>query len=308
MQYEGLLHNGAISPELLPGIAAFAQVAQHGSFTKAAVNMGVSPSALSQTLRNLEKRLGIRLLDRSTRRVWVTEMGQRFLQDAQPGLAALAAAIAGVNEIRDKPTGLLRLNLSRTAADILVMPHLLAFIDAYPDITVETHCDNALLDLIADGFDAGIRVGENLAKDVVAVPMGGPQRIATVAAPRYLIGRTAPHTPEDLERHRCVNIRLSGGVYRWQYQHKGRTLEIQPQGPLIANDADTLMHAIRAGVGIGCAFEAQVQAEIDNGQLIPLLKPWWPSVSPFHLYYPSRIHVPRKLRVFIEFMQMRLAE
>lgn len=308
MQHEGQLHNGVLSPELLPGIAAFVQVARHGSFTKAASQMGVSPSALSQTLRTLEARLGVRLLERSTRRVGLTEIGQRFLLNAQPGLAALGSAIEDVNELRDKPAGLLRLNLSRTAADILLMPHLTAFIDAYPDITVEIHCDNALLDLVAGGFDAGIRVGENLAQDVVAIPLGGTHRIATVAAPGYLLGRTPPLKPEDLSQHRCLNIRLQGGLYRWPYTHQGRTVEVQTHGPLITNDADTLMHAIRAGAGIGCSFEAQVQADIDSGHLVPLLKPWWPSVSAFYLYYPSRIHVPRKLRVFIEFMQARLNE
>lgn len=306
MQYEGLLHNGGLAPELLPGIAAFVQVARHGSFTKAAAQMGVSPSALSQTLRSLEARLGVRLLERSTRRVGVTEIGQQFLLNAQPALAALASAVEDVNELRDKPAGLLRLNLSRTAADILLMPHLPAFIDAYPDITVEIHCDNALLDLVAGGFDAGIRVGENLAQDVVAVPLGGAHRIATVAAPSYLVGRTPPLKPEDLNQHRCLNIRLTGGLYRWQFTHKGRTVEVQTHGPLITHDTDTLMQAIRAGIGIGCSFETQVQADIDSGHLVPLLEPWWPSVSAFYLYYPSRINVSRKLRVFIEFMQARL--
>ncbi|RYF75587.1 MAG: LysR family transcriptional regulator, partial [Comamonadaceae bacterium] len=162
-----------MSPELLAPIAAFARVAHHKSFTRAAVELGVSPSALSQTLRKLERSLGVRLLDRSTRRVGVTEHGQRFLAQAQPGLASLAFAIESLDESRDRPAGLLRLNLSRTAADILVMPHLMRFMDEYPDITLELHCDNALVDLVAGGFDAGIRLGENLAQDVVAVPLGG---------------------------------------------------------------------------------------------------------------------------------------
>jgi DNA-binding transcriptional LysR family regulator len=200
----------------------------------------------------------------------------------------------------------LRLNLSRTAADIVLMPHLVAFMDAYPDITLEINCDNALLDLVAGGFDAGIRIGENLAQDVVALPMGGAHRIATVATPSYLENREHPRTPEDLRNHRCLNIRLADGVYRWDYSRNGRVIQIQPPAPLTSNDADTLMQAIRAGAGIGCAFEAQVQAEIDSGQLIALLKPWWPTVSPFYLYYPSRTHVPRKLRAFIDFMRARL--
>jgi len=306
MQHEALLHNMAMLPDLLPGIAAFARVAHHASFTRAAAELGVSPSALSQTMRTLEGRLGVRLLDRSTRRVGLTEIGQRFLQDAQPALAALASAVDGVNELRDKPAGLLRLNLSRTAADILVMPHLVDFLEAYPDITVEMHCDNALVDLVGGGFDAGIRLGENLAQDVVAVPFGGRHRIATLAAPRYLAGRPLPRKPEDLREHRCINVRLAGSIYRWEFTHKGRDFDIEVPGPLVTNDGDIILAAVRAGGGIGCAFEVQVQDDIQSGRLIPLLKPWWPTVPGFYLYYPSRVHVPRKLRAFVDFMQDRL--
>jgi DNA-binding transcriptional LysR family regulator len=305
-RYEGQLHNREMSSDLFPAIAAFARVAHHASFTRAAAELGVSPSALSQTLRTLEGRLGVRLLDRSTRRVGVTEIGQRFLSDARLGLTALEAAVEAVNDSRDRPAGLLRLNLSRTAADILVMPHLIAFNDAFPDITLEMNCDNALIDLVGNGFDAGIRLGENLAQDVVAVPLGGRQRIATVAAPRYLEGRTPPRTPDDLKGHRCLNARLGGSIYRWEFSHKGRDFDIETTGPLLTNDGDILLSAVRAGAGIACAFEVQVQDDIAAGRLVPLLRAWWPSFPGFYLYYPSRVHMPRKLRVFIDFMQQRL--
>jgi DNA-binding transcriptional LysR family regulator len=305
-RYEGQLHNRRMSSDLFPAIAAFARVAHHASFTRAAAELGVSPSALSQTLRMLEGRLGVRLLDRSTRRVGVTEIGQRFLSDARLGLTALESAIDAVNDSRDRPAGLLRLNLSRTAADILVMPHLIAFNDAFPDITLEMNCDNALIDLISNGFDAGIRLGENLAQDVVAIPLGGRQRIATVAAPRYLDGRTPPRTPDDLKGHRCLNARMGGSIYRWEFSHKGRDFDIETTGPLLTNDGDILLSAVRAGAGIACAFEVQVQDDIAAGRLVPLLKAWWPSFPGFYLYYPSRVHMPRKLRVFIDFMQQRL--
>ncbi|WP_310936243.1 LysR family transcriptional regulator [Variovorax sp. UMC13] len=295
-----------MSSELFPAIAAFARVAHYASFTRAAAELGVSPSALSQTVRTLEGRLGVRLLDRSTRRVGVTEIGQRFLSDAQLGLSALETAIDAVNESRERPVGLLRLNLSRTAAEILVLPHLIEFNEAFPDITLEMHCDNALLDLVGNGFDAGIRLGENLAQDVVAVPLGGRRRIATVAAPRYLEGRTPPRTPEDLKAHRCINVRLGGSVYRWEFSHKGRDFDIETTGPLLTNDGDVLLAAVRAGAGIACAFEVQVQDDIAAGRLVPLLKAWWPTFPGFYLYHPSRIHVSRKLRVFIDFMQQRL--
>ena len=306
MQYEGQLHNRRMSSDLFPAIAAFARVAHHASFTRAAAELGVSPSALSQTLRMLEGRLGVRLLDRSTRRVGVTEIGQRFLSDARLGLTALEAAVEAVNDSRDRPAGLLRLNLSRTAADILVMPHLVAFTDAYPDITLELNCDNAFIDLIGNGFDAGIRLGENLAQDVVAVPLGGRQRIATFAAPQYLQGRMAPRTPDDLKDHRCLNARLGDRIYRWGFLHKGRDFDIEVPGPLVTNDGEILLAAARAGAGIACAFEAQVQDDLAAGRLVPLLKAWWPSFPGFYLYYPSRVHMPRKLRVFIDFMQQRL--
>lgn len=306
MPSEAVLHNRPMTSDLFPAIAAFERVAHHASFTRAAAELGVSPSALSQTLRMLERRLGVRLLDRSTRRVGVTEIGQRFLRDAQPALAGLATAIDGVNELKDRPAGLLRLNLSRTAADILVMPHLVDFLDAYPDVSVDMQCDNALVDLVGGGFDAGIRLGENLAQDVVAVPLGGRHRIATVAAPRYLAGRTLPRKPEDLQAHRCINVRLKTGTYRWEFAHQGREFDLETTGPMITNDGELALAAIVAGAGIGCSFEAIVQEPLRAGRLVPLLKPWWPSFPGFSLYYPSRRHVPRKLRVFIEFMQGRL--
>jgi DNA-binding transcriptional LysR family regulator len=291
--------------DLLPAIAAFERVAHHASFTRAAAELGVSASALSQTLRTLEKRLGVRLLDRSTRHVGVTELGRRFLQQAEPGLASLAAAIDALNESRDRPAGLLRLNVSQTAAQIVVLPHLAAFIDAFPDVTVDLHCDNALVDLIAGGFDAGIRLGENLSDGVVALPLGGRQRLATVAAPSYLQGRKPPHKPEDLRLHRCLQARLPSGTYRWEYTHKGREFDIETHGPVLSNDGDVLLGAARAGAGIACAMEVQVEDDLSAGRLVPLLKPWWPSFPGFCLYHPSRSNVPRKLRAFIDFMSAR---
>ena len=297
-----------MAPELLPLIAAFERVAHHASFTRAAAELGVSPSALSQNLRTLEARLGVRLLDRSTRRVGVTEIGQSFLLDARHGLATLATAVGSLDELRDQPSGLLRLTLSRTAADLVVLPHLTPFLDEFPAITLELDCDNTLVDLVASGFDAGIRLGENLAQDVVATPLGGPQRMATVAAPRYLEGRVPPAVPADLMHHRCLNVRLGGGLYRWEYAHKGRRVDIQVGGTLIAHDGDTLLSAIRSGAGVGLAFESQVQDDLSTGRLVPLLKAWWPTFPGFYLYHPSRSHVPRKLSAFIEFMRHRLNE
>lgn len=293
-----------MSPELLPAIAAFARVAHHMSFTRAASELGVSPSALSQTVRTLEKRVGIRLLDRTTRRVGVTEPGRLFLDAAQPALTALAQAVEDLDESRDRPAGLLRLNLSRVAADILLMPHIGAFINAYPDITLELVCDNRLVDLVVGGFDAGIRLGESLAQDVVATPIGGPVRMVTFAAPRYLAGRPVPRTPEDLREHRCVSFRLSsGGIYRWEYAQDGRPFQVEVRGPLVGNDSTLLIAAVRAGAGIGCAFESELRDDFASGRLVPLLEAWWPRFDGFYLYHPSRAQMSRKLRVFIDFLR-----
>ncbi|SFP78811.1 LysR family transcriptional regulator [Variovorax sp. 770b2] len=297
-----------MSPELLPAIAAFARVAHHASFTRAAEELGVSPSALSQTVRTLEQRLGVRLLDRTTRRVGVTELGQQFLAGARPGLDALAQAVEGIDEARDKTAGLLRLNAARVSAELLLFPHFGDFAQAYPDITLELVCDNRMVDLVEGGFDAGIRLGESLAQDVVAVPVGGPLRMVTFASPRYLQGRTPPQTPEDLRAHHCLNYRLTtGGLYRWEYAQDGRVLDVEVAGPLVSNDSDVLLAAARNGAGIMVAFEESVRADFESGRLVPLLQPWWPTFPGFYLYHPSRAQMPRKLRVFIDFLQARHA-
>lgn len=297
-----------MTPELFPAIAAFTRVAHHASFTRAAAELGVSASALSQTVRTLESRLGVRLLDRTTRRVSVTEIGRRFLGEAQAGLNALSAAVAGLDENLDRPAGLLKLNVSRSAADIVLMPYLAEFTQAYPDIVVELNCDNAFVDLLEGGFDAGIRIGELLAQDMIAAPLGGPQRLATFAAPAYLAQHAAPARPEDLAGHRCLNVRIrpGGPLYRWEYMGKGGLFDIDIPGALVSNDGPLLVEAARAGLGVGCSFEAAVRGDFAAGTLVPLLQPWWPCFAGFHLYYASRAHMPRKLRVFIEFVQTRI--
>jgi DNA-binding transcriptional LysR family regulator len=298
-----------MAPELLPAISAFARVAHHASFTRAAREMGVSPSALSQTVRMLESRLGVRLLDRTTRKVGVTEIGRRFLEDAQAGLTALAQAVASVDESRDAPAGLLRINLPRAVADVLVMPHLADFMAAYPAVTVELHCDNLFADLVANGFDAGFRLGESLANDVVAVPIGEPLRIVTFASPDYLQRHGEPKTPADLLAHRCTCIRLDHdrSVMRWDFAENGRLIEVEVTPSMISNDGELLVEGARQGVGIGCHFELLIRADFERGRLVPVLKDYWPTFGALHLYYPSRVHVPRKLRVFIDFFRERHA-
>lgn len=296
-----------MSPDLLPAIAAFAEVARHGSFTKAAAQLGVSPSALSQTVRSLERRVGVRLLDRSTRRVGLTELGRQFLDDAEPALSQLGAAVQGLNEKRDVPAGVLRLNVSSVAAHQLLVPHLADFTRRYPDIVIELHCENRMLDLVEGGFDAGIRLGESLALDVVALPLGGPLQMACFAAPSYLKGRKMPLTPEALSDHQCMAMRqTTGTLYRWEFLRDGQVFDLAVRGNLIANDNRVLIDAVRAGAGIGFGFLFEVQDAFNSGKLVPLLEPWWANFPGFFLYYPSRAQMPRKLRAFIDFMQPRL--
>ncbi|QWT18863.1 LysR family transcriptional regulator [Bacillus sp. NP157] len=295
--------------DLLPAIAAFARVAHHASFTRAARELGVSPSALSQSVRGLEARLGVRLLDRSTRRVGVTEIGQRFLDEAAAGLGAIERAVDTVNDARESPAGLLRINLSRVVADIVVMPHLAAFAEAYPDVTVELHCDNRFLDLVSHGFDAGFRLGESLANDVVAVPIGRPNRIVVFASPGYVARHGVPRTPAELLAHRCVCIRLDHdrSVQRWEFLVDGRIVEVEAGPSMVSNDGELLLAAARDGLGIGCHIEEMVAADFASGTLVPVLMDYWPTYGAFHLYYPSRVHMPRKLRVFVDFLRDRHA-
>lgn len=301
-----------MSSDLLPSVSAFACVAHHASFTRAAAELGISPSALSQTVRVLENRLGVRLLDRSTRHVGLTELGRRFLQQAEPALAAMTAAFDGLIESRDKPAGLLRLNVSQTAAEIAVLPHMADFVAAFPDITLDLHCENEFTDLVTGKFDAGIRMGEKLTDGMVAVPLGGRLRLATVAAPRYLQGRELPRAPEDLRGHNCLQIRLPNGPYRWKYAQKdarkNRELTVETHGPVYVNDGAVLLAAARAGVGIAVVMEVLVAEDLAAGRLVPLLESWWPSLPSFYLYHPTRVNTPRKLRAFIDFIQERLAK
>ncbi|MBB3225730.1 DNA-binding transcriptional LysR family regulator [Luteibacter sp. Sphag1AF] len=295
-----------MTPDLLPAIAAFARVAHHASFTRAARELGVSPSALSQTMRTLEARLGVRLLERTTRRVGLTELGQRFLTDARPALAALGAAVADIDEVRDRPAGLLRINASELVADLLITPHLPAFLTMYPDVTVEVHCDTRFMDLVSHGFDAGVRLEQSVERDMVAIPIGPPLRNMTFAAPSYLARYGVPATPWQLLEHRCLNLRFAGGdLFPWRYEDNGKPFELTVSGPLISNNITLLLDAALRGVGIACCFEDKVRADVDAGRLVPILEPWWPIFPPFCLYYPGRAHMPRKLRVFIDFMRQR---
>jgi DNA-binding transcriptional LysR family regulator len=295
-------------PDQLPAVAAFARVAQHASFTRAAAELGVSPSALSQTVRALEARLGIRLLNRTTRRVGVTEAGAMFLQRVLPALEQLGTAFTELDELRGKPAGTLRLNLPRLAMRTIVMPLLGEFCRRYPEIRLDVVADDRFVDLVAEGYDAGLRLGESLAQDMIAVRATREQRIAVVGSPAYFRDHPPPRVPADLHQHPCLRFRFSSGaIYRWEFGHDGQDFDIDVDGPLICNDNALMVAAARQGLGLAHVMEDVVREDLAGGALLRVLEDWCPPFPGFYLYYPSRAQMPLKLRVLIDFLQEKLA-
>lgn len=293
-----------VEPSLLPALAAFACVARHASFRRAAIELAVSPSALSQTIRSLERRLGSRLLQRTTRRVGLTESGQRLLQDTAPALARIGQALRSVEENRDVATGQLRITAPRFAIEHLLLPHLPAFHAAYPQVEVELAMQAAMIDVVGDGFDAGIRLGESLADGMIAVPLGPALRWVVVASPGYLQRHGMPDTPEALIGHACLRHRSSSGrVMAWEFSREGRDFTLDVSGPLLLNDSTLALQAARDGMGLLQVFEAIADADVQAGRLQRVLDAWQPPFAGFHLYYPSREQLAPKLRVFIDFMR-----
>ncbi|HEX9876036.1 MAG TPA: LysR family transcriptional regulator [Gammaproteobacteria bacterium] len=289
-------------------MAAFARVAHHGSFTRAAADLGVSPSAISQTVRGLESKLGIRLLNRTTRNVGLSEAGRRFLERVGPALELIGEAFDDLGELRDRPTGHLRVTLPRIPAATLLAPLLGKFTRAYPDVLLELTINDELTDLVARGFDAGIRLGERLAQDMVAVRISRPQRLAVIGSPEYLRNRPAPHTPTELHAHACLRFRYptSGAIYRWEFERDGQALEIDIDGRFITNDIDMMVAAARQGLGLAAVFEDCVRAELASGTLVRVLEDWCAPFPGFFIYYPSRVRMPSKLRVFVDFLKQSL--
>ncbi|WP_269792791.1 LysR family transcriptional regulator [Stenotrophomonas sp. Iso1] len=293
-----------IDPALLPALAAFACVARQASFRQAAIELGVSPSALSQTIRNLERRLGTRLLQRTTRRVGLTEPGQRLLQEMLPALERIGGALQAMEESRDLPVGQLRITTPRFAAEHLLLPFLPAFHRQYPQVQVELAIQSAMVDVVAEGFDAGIRLGESLAAGMIAVPLGPPLRLAVVAAPAYLQQRGVPARPEDLVNHACLRHRSSDGrIFPWEFTRDGHDFHVEVDGPLLLNDSQLALHAARDGLGLLQVFSHSARAELEDGRLLRVLDEWQLPFAGFHLYYPSREQLAPKLRVFIDFMR-----
>jgi DNA-binding transcriptional LysR family regulator len=290
----------------LPAVAAFARVAELGSFSKAAAQVGVTPSALSQTVRALETRLGTRLLHRTTRHVSVTEAGARFLQRILPALEQFQSAVTELEALRVEPSGTLRLSLPRIAMRGIVAPMLEEFCRRYPKICLDLIADDRFVDLVDERFDAGIRLGEHLAQEMIAVRVSAEQRTAVVASPRYFARHAPPNTPQDLHQHRCIRFRFgSGAIYRWEFTTAGQDFDIDVDGPLVCNDNNLMLEAARQGVGIAHMMEDLVREDLKQGTLIRVLENWCAPFPGYYLYYPSRDQMPLKLRVLIDFMTAR---
>lgn len=271
-------------------LTAFLEITRARSFTRAAASLGVSQSALSQTLAGLEARLGVRLLTRTTRSVAPTEAGERLLAGIEPHLDGIAVELAAIGALRDKPAGTIRITSSEHAASMRLWPVLETFLPLYPDIKVEVSIDAELVDIVAERFDAGVRLGEQIEKDMVAVRIGPDLRMAAVASDSYLARRPALKTPHDLARHDCINLRLPslGGFYPWEFEKDGRPLNVRVEGRLAFNHGGLIIRAAEAGLGIAYLPEDSVREGLASGRLVRLLEDWCPPFPGFHLYYPSR--------------------
>jgi DNA-binding transcriptional LysR family regulator len=289
----------------LADLAAFVAIARRGSFRAAATELGVSTSALSHVLRGLETRMGVRLLHRTTRSVAPTEAGAALLARIGPAFAEIAEAVGETSAFREILGGSLRINAPRSACHLVLMPLVARFLTLYPGVQVELIADNALTDVVAAGFDAGVRVGEHLAGDAIAVPLGGPLRFALVGTPAYLADQPALRSPADLADHRCIRQRFPGGaLYRWEFEKDGRELAVAVEGPLTLNDQDMIIEAVRAGLGLGFVFEDSVRDDLASGRLVRLLPDWCPGFSGFFLYYMGHRRIPPPLRAFLDLVRM----
>lgn len=297
--------NLKIEPALLPAFSAFECVARHASFTRAAAELGVSASALSQTVRTLEQRLGVRLLTRTTRSVSLTEEGERFYDGVRVGLDEFAAALEGLAVSQGRATGTLRINMPRPAYKVLIAPHLAGFAVRHPDVRLEFALDDGLADIVAERFDAGMRMSDTIEADMVAVRIGGPNQMITVAAPDYLAQRSPPRSVNDLGRHECVRYRFSssGRTMRWLFQRDGRPLEVEVDGRYIVNDADAEVDLARRGLALVQTLRSLVANDLADGRLIEVLAEFSVPMSPIHIYFPSRAQMPERLRVFIDYFQ-----
>ncbi|WP_248323547.1 MULTISPECIES: LysR family transcriptional regulator [unclassified Caballeronia] len=289
----------------LSDLHAYLAVARSRGFRQAALLRGVSASSLSDAIRRLEARLGVRLLNRTTRSVTPTEAGQRLIERLTPAFAEIAGALDAVNVFRDSPTGTLRLNVPTIASREILPSIIPRFLAAHPGISLEVSATDNFIDVLAAGFDAGIRYDESIERDMIAVPIGPrTQRFVAAAAPAYLEAHGEPKHPRELVNHACIGHRFESGVLAsWEFKRGGKTVRITPRGPLATTSIELSRSAALAGLGLTYTFEEFVRAEIERGTLVPVLKPWWQSFPGPSLYYPSRAHMPGPLRAFVDFLR-----
>ena len=274
----------------LDDLRSFVAVGRQRSFTKAAAKLGVSQAALSQTIKALEERLGVRLLSRTTRSVSPTEAGQRLLQHIGPRFDEIESEVAAVSELRQKPVGTIRITATENATETILVPKLAPLLREYPDIKVEIIIDYGLTDIVAQQYDAGVRSGEQVAKDMIAVRIGPDMRMAVVGAPSYFKKRPAPKSPHDLMQHNCINLRLPlhGGVYAWEFERGGRELKVRVEGQLTSNATGQILNAALAGSGLAYIPESMAQPHLAKGRLRRVLDDWCLPYSGYHVFYPSR--------------------
>lgn len=288
-------------------LLAFLAVARERSFTKAAAKLGVSQSALSHTIRGLEERVGLRLLTRTTRSVAPTEVGEHLLQSVGPKLDEIEADLAALSELRQKPAGTIRVTAGEHPAYSVLWPALARLLPDYPDIKVEVVVDYGLTNIAAERFDAGIRFGEQVEKDMIAVRIGPDMRMAVVGSPAYFSNRPQPETPHDLAHHNCINLRLPtyGGLYAWEFEKGKRELKVHVEGPLVFNNLALRLNAVLAGLGLAYLPEDQILTHVADGRLIRVLEDWCPPFSGYHLYYPSRRQPTAAFALLVDTLRFR---
>jgi DNA-binding transcriptional LysR family regulator len=283
----------------LNDLATFATVAEERSFTRAAARLGMSQSAISHSMRGLEKRLGLQLLARTTRSVSPTAAGTTLLRNLNPALQRIELSLAEVRKQKESPAGRIRLIIPRTATYMVLLPKLAQFARAYPEIVLEVTSSNDPVDLVAQQYDAGVQIGEFIQRDMIAVRVSKDMRLAVVGSPEYFKSHKLPRTPRDLKDHACIGFRFSTAIYRWEFEKGRKALTVNPQGPATFDDPDLVIQAVLNGVGIGTAMEEPLAQMIADGRLIQVLKDWCPMFPGYFLYYPSRRNQPAALAALI---------
>ncbi len=288
----------------LAELSAFAMVAEERSFTRAAIRLGVSQSALSHSIRGLEKRMGVQLLARTTRSVSPTAAGAALLQELAPALEKISRAVSETMNLRERPAGRIRLIIPRSAAEMVLMPKLAAFARAYPEIVLEVTSSNDPTDLVAGEYDAGVQLGEYIQRDMIAVRVTREMRLAVVGSPAYFADNPIPKHPQDLKDHSCIGFRFTNGMYRWEFEKGRKAVTVNPQGPASFDDPDLVIQAVLEGIGIGTSMEDNLSVLLNKKRLVQVLQDWCPSFPGYFLNYPSRRNQPAALAALIDTLRI----